>query len=170
MVAGKLMQVPMPEDLVRVLLARRLNPSDWASKLNPWERLMEKPRWQFAKRLMEENAALVSYIVEVLVPLREFTTDPRCWLCLGKVRAHLEDWNGAAVAFERALEHPGPENVKAWYNLALVRQKQGRVDDAIVAATAAIDCSRNDERALALLEELRLTPAHPSPELPRATP
>jgi len=62
----------------------------------------------------------------------------------------------AATHFERATSSPSPELVHdAWYNLALVRWKQGRLDDALAAAGKAVEIDGKTENTLKLRDELR---------------
>ena len=62
----------------------------------------------------------------------------------------------AATHFETAASSPTPELAHdAWYNLALVRWKQGRLDDALTAAGKALDYDLKNTETLKLRDELR---------------
>lgn len=161
------------DPLVDALLTRVLYPGEWVAQMAPWERLMREPRWHHAKPLVEAHLERVSRVVEQLVPTREFATSHGAWVCLGKVRACQKNWAGAEQALRRALEHHSPENVKAWYNLALVLQAQGRTQEAKEAVRRALVERRTDERALALLDTLETDSCpdlSPCDEAPRLTP
>lgn len=66
------------------------------------------------------------------------------------------DRERAATHFERATSSPSPELAHdAWYNLALVRWKQGRLDDALAAAGKAVEIGGKAEDTIKLRDELR---------------
>jgi Putative Ig domain len=66
------------------------------------------------------------------------------------------DHEGAATHFETAASSPTPELAHdAWYNLALVRWKQGRLDDALIAAGKALDYDLKNPETIKLRDELR---------------
>ena len=66
------------------------------------------------------------------------------------------DHTRAATHFETAASSPTPELAHdAWYNLALVRWKQGRLDDALTAAGKALDYDVKNTETLKLRDELR---------------
>ena len=66
------------------------------------------------------------------------------------------DHERAATHFETAASSPTPELAHdAWYNLALVRWKQGRLDDALIAAGKALEYDLKNPETLKLRDELR---------------
>lgn len=67
---------------------------------------------------------------------------------LGNTRHSLGDFGGAAAAFRQAIQLD-PEAPVPWNNLAYVLLNQGRVDDAVEAASQAILLARGDARPYA---------------------
>ena len=66
------------------------------------------------------------------------------------------DKDRAATHFEQATASPAPELAHdAWYNLALVRWKQGRLDDALIAAGKAVEIDGKNPDTIRLRDELR---------------
>lgn len=66
------------------------------------------------------------------------------------------DKERAATHFEHATASPSGELAHdAWYNLALVRWKQGRLDDALVAAGKAVELDGTAPDTITLRDELR---------------
>ena len=66
------------------------------------------------------------------------------------------DRDRAATHFEHATSSPSTELAHdAWYNLALVRWKQGRLDDALIAAGKAVEIDGKAPDTLKLRDELR---------------
>lgn len=66
------------------------------------------------------------------------------------------DRERAATHFEHATSSPSPELAHdAWYNLALVRWGQGRIDDALMAAGKAVEIAGNSPETVKLRDELR---------------
>lgn len=68
------------------------------------------------------------------------------------------DPEAAAAHFEIAAGSGTPELARdAWFNLALVRWRQGRLEDAVAAAAKAAELVPDDEAAKQLRDELRRT-------------
>lgn len=66
------------------------------------------------------------------------------------------DRDRAATHFEHATASPSQELAHdSWYNLALVRWKQGRLEDALVAAGKALEIDGKHPDTLKLRDELR---------------
>lgn len=66
------------------------------------------------------------------------------------------DRDRAATHFEHATASPSRELAHdAWYNLALVRWKQGRLEDALIAAGKAVEIDGKHPDTLKLRDELR---------------
>lgn len=79
--------------------------------------------------------------------------DKRVYNNLGYSRYLSADWKGAATAFQKALLQD-PDYERAWRNLALVRARQGRYEDAIdaISRVESLPKAYNDIGYLAMLD------------------
>lgn len=92
---------------------------------------------------------------------RQTPNDPEIWLRLGNLYARSNRPDAAADAYQRVLSINGMES-RAWYNLAIVRLRQGWAAMAQAHGTADLKAPIHEQSGQ-MLDHLSRMPGLPSP-------